>query len=186
MSHVFLWCCNQMPVSLPEVITRVMVPGDSQATRTEPLGVTLGSPERGTRHSGWSHLWWRSIYAPCPLIQPSALREVKLPSPWYHMAAGRTDHTTWQLYSLVALTLTTCRAHTTRHLQRGPLDGVEQQTSPGGYRGVDILHSCQEAAESMSQGVLQQVVFGHWVNVQKSTNHSHFFHCSDKYRGQYY
>lgn len=67
-----------------------------------------------------------------------------------------------------------------RHLQRRPFYGVEQEPGPGSHCWVDVLHSRQEAAEGVCQRILQQMVFRHWVNIQKSTNYSHFFHCNVK------
>lgn len=61
-------------------------------------------------------------------------------------------------------------------LQGRPLNGVQQQSGPGGHRGVDVLHRGQEAAEGMSQRILQQVVFRHRPDVQEPTEDCHLLH----------
>lgn len=40
------------------------------------------------------------------------------------------------------------------HLQCWPLYGVKQETGPRSHSWVDVLHSCQEAAEGVCQGFL--------------------------------
>lgn len=62
------------------------------------------------------------------------------------------------------------------HLQGRPLDGVQQQSGASGHSWVHVFHRGQEAAESMSQGILQQVVFGHCTDVQEPTKHCHLLH----------
>lgn len=67
------------------------------------------------------------------------------------------------------------------HLQGRPLDGVQQQSGPGGHGRVDVLHGGQKAAESVGQGVLQQMVFCHRTDVQEATQHGNLLRWEEIY-----
>lgn len=65
------------------------------------------------------------------------------------------------------------------HLKSWSFDGVQQQPGSGSHSWVDIFHGSQEAAESMSQSILQQVVFCHRTNIQEPTQHGNLLNWGD-------
>lgn len=203
--HAFAWCYS-LDISVHSPKTFIMLNmailegdfwGKDKAMWTGFSQIRLVSLNKGPgtalRHRLWTRKW------PSPDIESTSTLIVGLPDSrvmlhkflwfykllclWYFdrawlnkTMAKPVSWWDWQSVGLIR--------HIPRHLQCWPLYGIKQETCSSGNCRVDILHSCQEAAEGVCQWVLQQVIFGHWVNIQKPTNDSYFFHCNIKYKGQ--
>lgn len=79
---------------------------------------------------------------------------------------------TYQSVKSAAVLLWRARVSGRCHLQRRTFDGVQEESGACGHRWIDVLHRRQEATESVSQGILQQVVLGHCADVQETTQDS--------------